>query len=102
MNHLIRRSILGLLAGAIASISLVPTLGHPLWSIILGFAVGATYAVTLRPTRGAYVDSLMAAGALGVPLLGFVRGIAFPLSSRQLPEWRSEHMRSHFPCLVGL
>src|SRR5260370_6757682 len=101
MNQLIRRIILGLLAGAIASISLVPTLGHPLWSIILGFAVGATYAVTLRHTHGAYVDSLMAAGALGVPVWGLVSVIAFPLASGQMPEWSAEQMRAHFPALVG-
>jgi hypothetical protein len=67
-NQLVRRSFLGMLAGAIANVSLVPTLGHPRWSIILGVVVGAAYAASLRPTRGAYVDNLMAAGALGVPL----------------------------------
>ncbi len=101
MNQLIRRSFLGMLAGTIASISLVHTLGHPRWSIIFGIAVGAAYAATLRPTRGAYVDSLMAAGALGVPLWGLISVIAFPLVSGQMPEWSAEQMRAHFPALVG-
>src|SRR5260370_23803702 len=101
MNQLIRRSFLGMLAGAMASASLVPTLGHPRWSIILGVAVGAAYAAISRPTCGAYVDNVRAAGALGVPLWGVVSVIACPLVSGQMQEWSAEQMRAHFPALVG-
>ncbi|HVR23622.1 MAG TPA: hypothetical protein VMU26_09890 [Candidatus Polarisedimenticolia bacterium] len=43
MNLLARRSLLGAISGAMASIFLVPTLGRPWWGIILGVAAGAGY-----------------------------------------------------------
>src|SRR5260370_13458248 len=68
---------------------------------MLGVVVGAAYAASSRPTSGAYVDNLMAAGALGVPLWGLLSMIAFPLLSGRTPEWSGEQMQEHFPALVG-
>src|SRR5271168_3079130 len=83
MNQFIRRSFLGMLAGAVASVPLLATLGHPRWSVILGIAVGAAYAAISRPTRGSYVDNLTAAAALRVPRRALITANAFPLASER-------------------
>jgi NADH:ubiquinone reductase (H+-translocating) len=101
MNRLVRRSLIGMLAGAVASVVLTATLGHPLVSVVLGIVVGVAYAASLDPTRGAYVDNLMSGGALGIPLWGLISVIAIPLLSNRAPEWSAEQIRTHFPSLVG-
>lgn len=101
MNLFLRRSLIGLLAGAAASVALAPTLGHPLLSIVWGMAVGTAYSASLHPTRHAYVDNLITGAALGIPLWGLISVIAMPLLSGQMPEWSAEQMRMHFPTLVG-
>jgi NADH dehydrogenase len=101
MNPLLRRGLIGILAGAVASTALAPTLGHPLLSIVWGLSVGTLYSVSLRPSRHAYVDNLMTGAALGIPLWGVISVIAIPLLSGQMPEWSAEQMRMHFPTLVG-
>ncbi|MGA8270524.1 MAG: FAD-dependent oxidoreductase, partial [Candidatus Sulfotelmatobacter sp.] len=101
MNPLIRRGVIGSLAGGMACPFLALTLGHPRWTSVLGVAMGIAYAMTLRPTRRAYVDNLMAAAALGVPFWGLISVISFPLISGQMPEWSAQEMRAHFPALVG-
>jgi NADH dehydrogenase len=101
MKTLMRRSVIGAIAGALSSAALVAAGGHLSLSVVIGAVIGAAYSATLRPTSGTYVDNLMAAAALGVPLWTIVSIIVLPLVSGQMPEWSSAQMRHLFPMLVG-
>jgi NADH:ubiquinone reductase (H+-translocating) len=101
MNRMIRRSLIGTLAGGAASAALIATSGHFGLSLLLGAAIGAAFAMATGPTPGAYIDNMMTAGALGVPLWGIFSVVALPLLSGQMPEWSAAQMREHFPALVG-
>jgi hypothetical protein len=101
MNTLMRRSVIGAIAGALSSAALVAAGEHLFLSVVLGALIGAAYSATLRPTSGTYVDNLMAAAALGVPLWTIVSIIVLPLVSGQMPEWSAAQMRQLFPMLVG-
>src|SRR5277367_5073380 len=95
MHPLFRRSLIGMLAGATASLALAPALGRPLSCVVCGLAVGAVFSASLRPTPRAYADYLLTGAAVGIPLWGLISVIAVPLLSRQMPEWSAEQMRSH-------
>src|SRR3974390_2641151 len=101
MKRMIRRSVVGALAGGAASVALIATAGHAGLSLLLGAAVGAAFALSTGPEPGAFLDNVMTAGALGVPLWGIVSVITVPLLSGQMPEWSAAQMREHFPVLVG-
>jgi len=101
MNWIFRRTLIGILSGAVASTTLIAALHYGLWSLFLGAAIGTAYSVAEPPTRGAYADQLMTGGSLGVPLWGLISVIAVPLLSGQMPEWNADQMRQHFPALIG-
>jgi NADH:quinone reductase (non-electrogenic) len=101
MKPLLRRIIIGTLAGVMSSVGLVATTDHRLVGVLLGAAIGAAYSASLRPTRKAYIDNLMAAAALGIPLWTIISVIVLPILSGQMPEWNAAEMRQQFPALVG-
>src|SRR5579859_2771801 len=101
MKRRIRTAVIGFASGAIAGIVLVFIFGHPRAGILLGVMIGVAYAFGVERIPLAYVDALMAAGSLGIPLWGLVSVVAFPLLAGQRPEWNAEQMRSHLPALVA-
>jgi NADH:ubiquinone reductase (H+-translocating) len=101
MSPSIRKAVLGIPAGAGASVPLVLSLGQPGASVALAAVIGMIYAVSMRRVPHAYVDNLMAAAALGVPAWGLISVVLLPILSGQNPEWRGEEMTAHFPALVG-
>ena len=96
-----RRILIGVLAGSVASLALIATVGHAGWMLLVGTTAGVAFSLSMGKNRGAYVDSLMTAGSLGVPLWGVFSVIIFPLLSGQMPDWSAEQMRRQFPALVG-
>ena len=101
MNRYSRRIMLGILAGGIASAVLIYTFPSSLAGALLAIVVGAAYSASVSNTRGAYVDNMMTAAALGVPLWALISVVAMPLLAHSAPDLSAEQMRTHFSALVG-
>ncbi len=100
MNRYSRRILLGIFAGGITSLALIHTVPHPVSGVLLAIVVGAAYSASMPHTRGAYVDNMMTAAALGVPLWAFISVVAMPRLAGRVPDWGAEQMRTHFSALV--
>jgi len=101
MNRYIRRAIIGMLAGLVSGIVLELTLHTRGYGTILGLVIGIGYGLAFRPAPVAYLDSLMTAAALGIPLWIAFSVLLMPLLAGGTPMWFAEGMRSHFSELVG-
>ena len=96
----LRSAIIGLLAGLVSSLILTMTLDSIHEAVLLGSVIGIPYVVAFRNVQRLYIDSVMTAAALGIPLWAFVSVVVFPLISGQPPQWTADGMRTMLPQLV--
>jgi len=91
----------GLLAGFVSSFVLAATLESIPVAVLFGSVIGIAYVVAFRNVQRLYVDSVMTAAALGIPLWAFVSVVVFPLISGRPPRWTAEGMRTMLPQLIA-
>jgi NADH dehydrogenase len=96
-----RRAAIGLLAGLIASVALVATVGNPALGIFLGGLVGIGLGLLFRRAEHSYLEAGVTAAALGVLLWVGWSVLALPLLMGVSPQWTATAMRVLFPELVG-
>lgn len=97
----VRRAVIGLVSGLLASFPLVLTQEHAATGVLLALIVGLVYTAGFRPAPRAYADSATTAAALGVPAWIVFGVILLPVINGHMPEWTGQEMRDLFPELIG-
>ena len=97
---LVRRGAIGIFAGLVSSVTLVVTTGSAGW-LFVGSLFGAIQQQVLPPASRQYLENVLAAAALGIPLWILVNVIALPVASGQMPQWTLDGVRPLFGALVG-
>ena len=100
-SRYLRSGLTGLLAGFVSSFVLATTLESISIAVLLGSVIGIVYVVAFRRVQRLYIDSLMTAAALGIPLWALVSIVLFPLMAGQSPRWTVEGMRTMLPQLIA-
>jgi len=100
-SRYLRPGLTGLLAGFLSSFVLATTLESILIAVLLGSVIGIAYVVAFRKVQRQYIDSMMTAAALGIPLWVFVSIVLFSLLAGQTPRWTVDGMRTMLPELVA-
>ena len=100
MNITIRRALVGGIAGAIASIGLIPTFTMPLPALLIGVVFGIFVCLLLNGQHE-LLDGMLTAAALGIPLWLVINVIALPLLNGEPAQWTNTGLQVAFPALVG-
>ena len=86
-----RRIGIGALAGALALAGLALTGTLAVSSALAAIMAGILYSLAVRSSRGSYLDGMMAASSLGIPLWGLMNLVAA----------RSGELRAQLPAFAG-
>lgn len=101
MDRYIRRSLIGIASGLIASVALATTLHSAVLGIALGAAIGGLYGIAARPTPLAYAESVFTAASLAIPFWTLLSIILLPVLAGEGAQWDADAMRTALPQLVG-
>jgi NADH dehydrogenase len=100
MNRFLRRGVLGATAAGVAGFPFLLSAAATGYDFAVGIVSGIAYAVSVRPARKTYVDQMMTAASLGIPLWAIANLFVIPILSGGHMAQSGDELRQHFPVLV--